>query len=83
MQLLPPFVEVVQYLAFPEASPGVANAIMPAVVAIKVAANINLRIRASYTTLGTIAVWSRTLVGASETISTGAINRGSHSPIAN
>jgi hypothetical protein len=48
MQLLPPFVELVQYLAFPEASPGVANAIMTAVVAIKVAANISLRIRASY-----------------------------------
>jgi hypothetical protein len=48
MQLLPPFVELVQYLAFPEACPGVGNAIMPAVVAIKVAANINLRIRASF-----------------------------------
>jgi hypothetical protein len=64
---MPSFVELLQYLylTFPEAaSPGVANAIMPAVVAIKVAANINLRIRASFAKLGTIAVWSRTLVGA-------------------
>jgi hypothetical protein len=63
---MPSFVELVQYLylTFPAASPGAASAITPAVVAIKVAANINLRIRASFAKLGTIAVWSRTPVGA-------------------
>jgi hypothetical protein len=78
MHCMPSLEELVQYLylTFPEAaSPGAANAIMPAVVAIKVAANINLRIRVSYHQAGHDSVRSRARVGQRNNQHTGYQSR--------